>query len=199
MPDPRYSSAGDVSFRVTRPSHRVRTTPTGIFVTVEDENSVRKRAALIPNSVYLHKPFTGTVLLAAVLSLLNRGSSCTVGERNRNGTQPGAICVFSSCRSSTGFAIRLRGVGLAHLGLRSSVLVRGVDFRGGWPSTSPPSPGPPLPSNACATFARSCRFFEADATLLGCPVMSELDASATSTHRPGDRASFEWIRERSKG
>ena len=58
--------------------------PPAIFVTAEDENSVRKRAALIPNSVYLHKPFAGTALLAAVLSLLNRGGSCEQELRSIN-------------------------------------------------------------------------------------------------------------------
>jgi hypothetical protein len=41
-------------------------------------------------------------------------------------------------------------------------------------------------------------FSEPIATLLGCPVMSELDASAMSTHRRGDRAYFERIKEGSK-
>jgi hypothetical protein len=38
-----------------------------------------------------------------------------------------------------------------------SALIKGVDFRGGWPSTSRPSPGPPPPSNASAASARSGR------------------------------------------
>ena len=50
--------------------------PPAIFITAEDEDSLRKQASLIPNSVYLHKPFAGAVLLAAVLSLFNRSSPC---------------------------------------------------------------------------------------------------------------------------
>ena len=53
---------------------------------------------------------------------------------------------------------RLQGAGLAHLDQRTLVLIRGLGFRGGSPSTSPRSPGPPPPSNASAAFARSGRF-----------------------------------------
>jgi FixJ family two-component response regulator len=50
--------------------------PPAIFIVAEDEDSLRERASRIPNSVYLQKPFAGTALLAAVLSLLNRSGSC---------------------------------------------------------------------------------------------------------------------------
>jgi hypothetical protein len=85
----------------------------------------------------------------------------------------------------------LQGAGSAHLGQPLSVLDREADFRGGWPSTSPPSPGLPPPSNACATFARSGRFFEADATLLSavCPAMGTCRRSEVGP-RPGDPAPF---------
>src|SRR5262245_42209335 len=49
--------------------------PPAIFITAEGEDSVRERASIIPNSVYLQKPFSGAVLLAAVRSLLNRSGS----------------------------------------------------------------------------------------------------------------------------
>lgn len=55
--------------------HLTASVPPAIFITAEDEESVRQRASLILNSVYLQKPFAGTALLVAVRSLLNRGGS----------------------------------------------------------------------------------------------------------------------------
>ena len=46
-----------------------------IFITAQDEDSVREQASRIPNSVYLRKPVVGAVLLEAVSSLLSRSSS----------------------------------------------------------------------------------------------------------------------------
>jgi FixJ family two-component response regulator len=43
-----------------------------IFITAKDQDSQRERASRIPDSVFLHKPFVGTVLLEAVRSLLRR-------------------------------------------------------------------------------------------------------------------------------
>ena len=43
-----------------------------IFITAQDEESLRERASLIPNTAYLRKPFVGGVLLEAVRSLLNQ-------------------------------------------------------------------------------------------------------------------------------
>jgi FixJ family two-component response regulator len=43
-----------------------------IFITAQDEDSVRQRASRIPNSVCLRKPVVGAVLLAAIRSLLTR-------------------------------------------------------------------------------------------------------------------------------
>jgi FixJ family two-component response regulator len=43
-----------------------------IFITAQDEDSVRQRASRIPNSVYLRKPVVGAVLLEAIRSLLSR-------------------------------------------------------------------------------------------------------------------------------
>ena len=43
-----------------------------IFITARDQDSQRERASRIPHSVFLHKPFVGTVLLEAVRSLLRR-------------------------------------------------------------------------------------------------------------------------------
>jgi FixJ family two-component response regulator len=45
-----------------------------IFITAQDEDSVRQQASRIPNSVYLRKPVVGTVLLEAIRSLLSRSS-----------------------------------------------------------------------------------------------------------------------------
>ena len=46
-----------------------------IFITAQDEDSVRQQASRIPNSVYLRKPVVGAVLLEAIRSLLSRSSS----------------------------------------------------------------------------------------------------------------------------
>jgi FixJ family two-component response regulator len=43
-----------------------------IFMTAKDQDSLRERASRIPGSVYLRKPFFGSVLLEAVRSLLKR-------------------------------------------------------------------------------------------------------------------------------
>jgi FixJ family two-component response regulator len=48
-----------------------------IFITAQDEDSVRQQASRIPNSVFLRKPVVGAVLLEAVRSLLSRSSSDT--------------------------------------------------------------------------------------------------------------------------
>ena len=41
-----------------------------IFITAQDEESLRERASLIPNSAYLRKPFVGSVLLETMHALL---------------------------------------------------------------------------------------------------------------------------------
>jgi FixJ family two-component response regulator len=46
-----------------------------IFITAQDEDSMRQQASRIPNSVYLRKPVVGAVLLEAVRSLLSHSSS----------------------------------------------------------------------------------------------------------------------------
>jgi FixJ family two-component response regulator len=46
--------------------------PPVIFITAQDEDSLRERASVIPNTVYLRKPFVGAVLVEAVRSLLNQ-------------------------------------------------------------------------------------------------------------------------------
>ena len=43
-----------------------------IFITAQDEESLRERASLIPYAAYLRKPFVGAVLLEAVRSLLSQ-------------------------------------------------------------------------------------------------------------------------------
>jgi len=50
------------------------------------------------------------------------------------------------------------GAELELFGQHLSPGFRGLDFSRESPSTSPPSPGLPPPSNACATFARSGLF-----------------------------------------
>ena len=50
-------------------SHQLRP---AIFITGQDQDSLRERASRIPDSVYLRKPMVGTVLLEAVRSLLRR-------------------------------------------------------------------------------------------------------------------------------
>jgi FixJ family two-component response regulator len=46
-----------------------------IFMTAQDQDSLRERASRIPGSVYLRKPFAGSVLLEAVRSLLKRNDA----------------------------------------------------------------------------------------------------------------------------
>jgi FixJ family two-component response regulator len=48
-------------------SHQLRP---AIFITGQDQDSLRERASRIPDSVYLRKPLVGAVLLDAVRSLL---------------------------------------------------------------------------------------------------------------------------------
>jgi hypothetical protein len=117
------------------------------------------------------------------------------GETERRTNRKGRPLARSTRRAEKGNSLLLPGSSSAPAGHGDKGKGNNHERRG---RTSLPSLGPQPPSNSSAAFARSGRFFEADATLLGCPVMSELDASATSTHRPGDRASFERIRERSK-
>ena len=49
--------------------------PPTIFITAHDTDSLRERASRIPGSVYLRKPFAGSVLLEAVRSLLKRNDA----------------------------------------------------------------------------------------------------------------------------
>jgi FixJ family two-component response regulator len=46
-----------------------------IFMTAQDQDSLRERASRIPGSVYLRKPFVASALLEAVRSLLKRNES----------------------------------------------------------------------------------------------------------------------------
>ena len=46
-----------------------------IFMTAQDQDSLRERASRIPGSVYLRKPFVGSALLEAVRSLVKRNDS----------------------------------------------------------------------------------------------------------------------------
>jgi FixJ family two-component response regulator len=50
-----------------------------IFITAQDEESVRQQASRIPNSVYLRKPVLAAVLLEAIRSLLSGSSSGAEG------------------------------------------------------------------------------------------------------------------------
>ena len=43
-----------------------------IFITAQDEECLRERASVFPNTVYLRKPFVGAVLLEGLRSLLNQ-------------------------------------------------------------------------------------------------------------------------------
>jgi FixJ family two-component response regulator len=45
-----------------------------VFITAQDADSLRERASGIPDTVYLRKPFVGTVLLEALRSMLRRSS-----------------------------------------------------------------------------------------------------------------------------
>ena len=51
--------------------------PPVIFITAQDDDSLRERASVIPNTVYLRKPFVGAVLLQTVRSLLRDCSNNT--------------------------------------------------------------------------------------------------------------------------
>jgi len=55
--------------------------PLVIFITAEVEDSLRERASLIPNSVYLRKPFVSAVLLEALRSLLRLSGTCGGSSR----------------------------------------------------------------------------------------------------------------------
>ena len=46
--------------------------PPVIFITAQDDESLRERASIIPDTVYLRKPFVGVELLEKVRSLLNQ-------------------------------------------------------------------------------------------------------------------------------
>jgi DNA-binding response OmpR family regulator len=46
--------------------------PPVIFITAQDDESLRERASIIPDTVYLRKPFAGAELLEKVRSLLNQ-------------------------------------------------------------------------------------------------------------------------------
>jgi FixJ family two-component response regulator len=41
-----------------------------IFISAQDDDTLQERASVIPNTVYLRKPFVGAVLLETVRSLL---------------------------------------------------------------------------------------------------------------------------------
>jgi FixJ family two-component response regulator len=51
------------------------TPPPAIFITAQEDDNLRQRASLIPNSVYLRKPFACKSLLEAVCSHLKSSSS----------------------------------------------------------------------------------------------------------------------------
>jgi|SRR6516165_11949231 FixJ family two-component response regulator len=51
------------------------TPPPAIFITAEEDDNLRQRASLIPNSVYLRKPFAGASLLGAVCLFLKSNGS----------------------------------------------------------------------------------------------------------------------------
>jgi FixJ family two-component response regulator len=48
--------------------------PPAILITAHDEESLQEQALRIPHSIYLSKPFLGTVLLKALHSLLKRAA-----------------------------------------------------------------------------------------------------------------------------
>ena len=50
--------------------------PPVVFISAQEEYSLRERASRIPNTVYLSKPIAGPVLLEAVRSLLRPRGSC---------------------------------------------------------------------------------------------------------------------------
>jgi len=43
-----------------------------IFITAQDDDSLQEQASMVPNTVFLRKPFVGAVLLEALRSLLNQ-------------------------------------------------------------------------------------------------------------------------------
>jgi FixJ family two-component response regulator len=49
--------------------------PRAIFITAQENESLRERASRIPESVYLRKPFLGVALLEALNSVLKRSDS----------------------------------------------------------------------------------------------------------------------------
>lgn len=51
-----------------------------VFITGQDADSVRERAARIPGTVYLRKPFIGAVLVEALRSMLKRSGSRADGS-----------------------------------------------------------------------------------------------------------------------
>ena len=51
--------------------------PPMIFITAQDDDSLRERASTIPNTFYLRKPFVGAVLLETMRSLLKDCSDDT--------------------------------------------------------------------------------------------------------------------------
>jgi FixJ family two-component response regulator len=51
--------------------------PAVIFITAQDDDSLRERASVIPNTAYLRKPFVGAALLGTVRSLLKDCSKDT--------------------------------------------------------------------------------------------------------------------------
>jgi FixJ family two-component response regulator len=50
--------------------------PPVVFITAQEDYSLRERASRLPNTVYLSKPVPGPVLLEAVCSLLRSSGSC---------------------------------------------------------------------------------------------------------------------------
>jgi FixJ family two-component response regulator len=46
-----------------------------IFMTAHDADNLRERASRLPDTLYLRKPFAGSVLLTAVRSMVMRSSS----------------------------------------------------------------------------------------------------------------------------
>jgi hypothetical protein len=101
--------------------------------------------------------------------------------------------LFSSCRSSMGFTIRLRGARSGHLGQRPSVLIRGADFRANFPVPLRRLPVYHLPVMLAQHLHGVVGSSE--------PTANPTDCRASACWRsrvgagPGDRASFEAISE----
>ena len=55
-----------------------------IFITAQDQEGLRERAALIPATAYLRKPFVGATLLEALNSLVTHGGSAAADPGTRN-------------------------------------------------------------------------------------------------------------------